>query len=44
MHRWQTAARHLLGDTEAAIARQTLLQAASLPDRIDASSRPEPTR
>lgn len=30
-----TAARHLLGDTDAAIARQTLLQVASLPDRID---------
>jgi hypothetical protein len=35
-----TTARHLLGDTEAAIARQTLLQAASLPDRIDTSSAP----
>jgi len=35
-----TTARQLLGDTEAAIARQTLLQAASLPDRIDASSAP----
>lgn len=32
------AARQLLGDTEAAIARQTLLQVASLPDRIDASA------
>ena len=31
-----TTARHLLGDTEAALARQTLLQVASLPDRIDA--------
>ncbi|MDP1866774.1 MAG: flagellar hook-length control protein FliK [Bradyrhizobium sp.] len=31
-----TTARQLLGDTEAAIARQTLLQVASLPDRIDA--------
>jgi hypothetical protein len=30
-----TTARQLLGDTEAAIARQTLLQVASLPDRID---------
>ncbi len=33
-----TTARHLLGDTEAAIARQTLLQVASLPDRIDTSA------
>jgi hypothetical protein len=32
-----TAAHHLLGDTDAAIARQTLLQVASLPDRIDSS-------
>jgi hypothetical protein len=31
-------ARHLLGDTDAAIARQTLLQVASLPDRVDASA------
>jgi hypothetical protein len=30
-----TAARHLLGDTDAAIARQTLLQVASLPDRVE---------
>ncbi len=30
-----TTARQLLGDTEAAIARQTLLQVASLPDRVD---------
>jgi hypothetical protein len=30
-------AHHLLDDTDAAIARQTLLQVASLPDRIDAS-------
>ncbi|MCA6109531.1 flagellar hook-length control protein FliK [Bradyrhizobium cenepequi] len=29
------AAHHLLGDTDAALARQTLLQVASLPDRID---------
>ena len=28
-------AHHLLGDTDAAIARQTLLQVASLPDRVD---------
>jgi len=33
-----TAAHHLLGDTDAAIARQTLLQVASLPDRIDLSN------
>jgi hypothetical protein len=32
-----TTAHHLLGDTDAAIARQTLLQVASLPDRVDAS-------
>jgi hypothetical protein len=39
-----TAARQLLGDTEAAIARQTLLQVASLPDRIDAPApRIDPT-
>jgi hypothetical protein len=31
------SAHHLLGDTDAAIARQTLLQVASLPDRVDAS-------
>jgi hypothetical protein len=31
-------AHHLLADTDAAIARQTLLQVASLPDRIDAGS------
>lgn len=30
------AAHHLLADTDAAIARHTLLQIASLPDRIDA--------
>jgi hypothetical protein len=30
-----TNAHHLLADTDAAIARQTLLQVASLPDRID---------
>jgi len=30
-----SSAHHLLGDTEAAIARQTLLQVASLPDRAD---------
>jgi Flagellar hook-length control protein FliK len=31
------AVRHLLDDTDAAIARQTLLQVASLPDRPDAA-------
>jgi hypothetical protein len=30
-----TTAHHLLGDTDAALARQTLLQVASLPDRVD---------
>jgi Flagellar hook-length control protein FliK len=30
-------AHHLLGDTNAAIARETLLQVASLPDRVDTS-------
>jgi hypothetical protein len=30
-----TTAHHLLADTDAALARQTLLQVASLPDRID---------
>ncbi|MGQ0683849.1 flagellar hook-length control protein FliK [Bradyrhizobium sp.] len=34
------AAHHLLADTEAAIARHTLLQVASLPDRIDALPQP----
>src|SRR5690349_19676712 len=33
----ETTAHHLLDDTDAAIARQTLLQVASLPDRIDNS-------
>ena len=33
-----TTAHHLLQDTDAAIARQTLLQVASLPDRIDIPS------
>ena len=32
-----TTAHHLLDDTDAAIARQTLLQVASLPDRVDVS-------
>jgi hypothetical protein len=30
-----TSAHHLLADTDAAIARQTLLQVASLPERVD---------
>ena len=34
-----TTAHHLLDDTDAAIARQTLLQVASLPDRIDVAAR-----
>ncbi|MFB9263343.1 flagellar hook-length control protein FliK [Bradyrhizobium erythrophlei] len=33
-----TAAHHLLENTDAALARQTLLQVASLPDRIDTTS------
>jgi hypothetical protein len=33
-----TTVRHLLNDTDAAIARQTLLQVASLPDRPDPAS------
>jgi hypothetical protein len=33
-----TTAHHLLDDTDAAIARQTLLQVASLPDRVDVSA------
>ena len=33
-----TNLRHLLADTDAAIARQTLLQVASLPDRADAAA------
>lgn len=31
-------ARHLIDDTDAALARQTLLQAASLPDRVETSA------
>jgi hypothetical protein len=31
----ETAMHHLLADTDGAIARQTLLQVASLPDRVD---------
>jgi hypothetical protein len=39
-----TIAHHLLSDTDAAIARQTLLQVASLPDHVDiASVRLDPT-
>ena len=34
----EATAHHLLDDTDAAIARQTLLQVASLPDRIDTSA------
>jgi hypothetical protein len=34
----EATAHHLLEDTDAAIARQTLLQVASLPDRIDTST------
>ncbi|WFU19814.1 flagellar hook-length control protein FliK [Bradyrhizobium sp. CB3481] len=34
----EATAHHLLDDTDAAIARQTLLQVASLPDRVDTSS------
>ncbi len=33
-----TTAHHLLSDTDAAIARQTLLQVASLPDRVDTAA------
>jgi hypothetical protein len=35
----EATAHHLLDDTDAAIARQTLLQVASLPDRIDTSAK-----
>jgi hypothetical protein len=35
-----TSAHHLLQDTDAAIARQTLLQVASLPDRTDIANPP----
>jgi hypothetical protein len=39
-----TAVRHLLSGTDAAIARQTLLQVASLPDRVEApGSRVDPS-
>jgi hypothetical protein len=39
----ETTAHHLLDDTDAAIARQTLLQVASLPDRVDTSSKADMT-
>jgi Flagellar hook-length control protein FliK len=40
----ETAMHHLLADTDGAIARQTLLQVASLPDQVDASTgRLDPT-
>ncbi len=34
----EAAMHHLLADTDGAIARQTLLQVASLPDRVDAAT------
>jgi hypothetical protein len=34
----ETAMHHLLADTDGAIARQTLLQVASLPDRVDSAA------
>ena len=34
----ETAMHHLLADTDGAIARQTLLQVASLPDRVDTAT------
>ena len=39
----EATAHHLLDDTDAAIARQTLLQVASLPDRIDTASKADMT-
>jgi hypothetical protein len=39
----EATAHHLLDDTDAAIARQTLLQVASLPDRVDTSSKADMT-
>ncbi|WP_028349019.1 flagellar hook-length control protein FliK [Bradyrhizobium murdochi] len=39
----EAAAHHLLDDTDAAIARQTLLQVASLPDRVDAGPKADAT-
>jgi hypothetical protein len=41
---FETAMHHLLTDTDGAIARQTLLQVASLPDRVDTpAARLDPT-
>ena len=41
----ETAMHHLLADTDGAIARQTLLQVASLPDQVDpATGRIDPAR
>ena len=34
----ETAMQHLLADTDGAIARQTLLQVASLPDQVDTTA------
>jgi len=40
----ETAMHHLIAETEGALARQTLLQVASLPDRVDTSTgRLDPT-
>jgi hypothetical protein len=39
----EATAHHLLDDTDAAIARQTLLQVASLPDRVDTSGKADMT-
>jgi len=39
----EATAHHLLDDTDAAIARQTLLQVASLPDRVDTASKADMT-
>jgi hypothetical protein len=39
----EATAHHLLDDTDAAIARQTLLQVASLPERIDTASKADMT-
>ena len=39
----EATAHHLLDDTDAAIARQTLLQVASLPDRADTSGKADMT-
>jgi hypothetical protein len=40
----ETAMHHLLSETESALARQTLLQVASLPDRVDTTAgRQDPT-